>query len=91
MGPRVPRITEKFGLHGFLVLLTLIVWGALQYMLTSHDYAKEYTKETAKRQPEKHVCTQRNALQLNYVPNIETTLTTAHWFGRNGNSNNRNS
>ena len=50
MGPRLPRITEKFGLRRFLVLLTFIVWGALQYMLTSDDNAKEYTKETARRQ-----------------------------------------
>jgi len=27
MGPRLPRITEKFGIHGFLVFLTFIVWG----------------------------------------------------------------
>jgi hypothetical protein len=38
---------------------------------------------------ERHVSTQRNALHLNYVPNIETTLNTVHQLARNGNSNNR--
>ena len=36
---------------------------------------------------ERHVCTRRYALQLNSVPNTETTLN--HRLGGNGNSNNR--
>jgi hypothetical protein len=38
---------------------------------------------------ERRLCTQRQALNLNLLPNIETILFTAHWLGRNGTLNSR--
>jgi len=40
---------------------------------------------------ERHLCTHRYALGLNPLPRIETILFTAHWLGRNGTSNSRDS
>lgn len=41
--------------------------------------------------PQSRLCTQTCAFQLNCVLVIEKILTTAHWFGQNGNSNSRDS
>jgi len=38
---------------------------------------------------ERHMLTYRCALQLNSVQNITKVLTTVHWFGQNGTSENR--
>jgi hypothetical protein len=41
--------------------------------------------------PERRVCMQRYALQLNSLPGVETTLTTAHRLGQNRTAKNRHS
>jgi hypothetical protein len=41
--------------------------------------------------PQRQVCIRREALHPHTVPNVKTTLTTVHWLGRNGTSNNRDS
>ena len=49
-----------------------------------------YTKKRARRNAvmsEIQVCTQRHAPKMNFVRNIETTLTIAHWLGPNRNLN----
>jgi len=62
MGPMLPRITEKFGLHGFLVLLTFIVWrryNTCLHLMTMQKNMQMKGLRDSIVMLDKHVCTQQ--------------------------------